>query len=194
MPDLTAELQRMADDAASSARSLPVDAVIEHGNRKHRRSIMWRSFGGLSVAVAAAAVLALTLLTPASHPANHPRFQLVAWTVAKLPNGNIRVRIVRLRHPAALQHKLRAEGVPASVVMLPPGPCRPFPASQALLNKVFPGAYRLKPPPGQVFVIRPSALPNGTGIQLAGSFHNHPGFDYVAAPTLVHASQRCTGS
>jgi hypothetical protein len=65
--------------------------------------------------------------------------------------------------------------------------------SQALLNKVFPGAYRLRPPPGQVFVIRPSVLPRGTGIQLAGSLHRIPGSGDVAAPMLVRAGRRCTG-
>jgi hypothetical protein len=195
MPDLTRELQRMADEAACAAQPLPLNAVFTHGTRTRRRSVMRRTFGGLSIAVAAAVVLAVTVLAPASRPATHHRgVQLVAWTVAKLPDGDIRVRIVRLRHPAALQRKLRADGVPASVVMLPPGPCRPYAASQVLLNKVFPGAYRLRPPPGQVFVIRPRALPSGTGIQLAGSFHHGPTFSYVAAPTLVHVSQRCTGS
>lgn len=196
MPDLTAELQRMADDAACRGRPLAADEVIRQGDRRRRRSIMRRSLGGLSVAgLVAAVVLAVTALAPASrHASHHPRVQLAAWTVARLPNGEIRVRISKLRDPAALQRKLRAEGVPASVVANPPGPCRRYPASSALLNRVFPGSYRLRPPPRDVIVIRPSALPSATGVQLAGSFNRPPASSGVAAPILVYASPRCTGS
>jgi hypothetical protein len=191
MPDLTGELQRLADDAARHARPLPADDVIRHGNRRRRRSTMWQALSGLS----AAGIVAAVVLVPASHqPRHHPPVQLAAWTVTKLPNGDIRVHIFKLRHPATLQRKLRAEGVPASVVTNPPGPCRRYPASRAVLNRVFPGSYRLRPPPGNVIVIHPSALPHGTGVQLAGSFHRPPAPGFVAAPILVHASPRCTQS
>jgi hypothetical protein len=43
-------------------------------------------------------------------------------------------------------------------------------------------------------VIRPSALPSGTGVQLAGSFQRSPREVAVAAPILVYASPQCTGS
>ena len=65
------------------------------------------------------------------------------------------------------------------------------PAGNALFNKVFPqdpGA------PANVIVIRPSALPSGTGVQLAGSFQSSPPEGSVAAPILVYASPQCTGS
>jgi hypothetical protein len=192
VPELTRELQRMADDAARLARPLAADEVIRRGDRRRRRFFLWRSAGGLSAAgIVAAVALAVTALGPAGQ---QPRAQLAAWTVAKLPNGEVSVRIVKLRDPAALQRKLRAEGIPASVVIHPPGPCRRYPASQALLDRVFPGSYRLAPPPGDVIVIRPSALPRGTGVQLAGSFHRAPRGGYVAAPILVYASPRCVAA
>ncbi len=55
----------------------------------------------------------MTALAPASH---HPRVQLTAWTVAKQADGDVTVSIFKLSDPAALQAKLRAEGVPASIV------------------------------------------------------------------------------
>jgi hypothetical protein len=86
-------------------------------------------------------------------------------------------------------------GIAASVVTSPPGPCRGYPASSALLHQVFPGSYRPgPPPPPTVIVIRPSALPSGTGVQLAGSFQRSPREVAVAAPILVYASPQCTGS
>ena len=142
-----------------------------------------------SLAVVAGAAVALTVLLPASHPASHqPGLQLTAWTVVKEPGGTIKVTIRELHNPAGLQHKLRADGVPASVTFYSgypyPSSCRAYPASQALINKVFPG-------PG--VSIRPSALPTGTGVDLIGDFSNpHGGIGVEVG--LVHASQRCTGS
>lgn len=157
-----------------------------------------------ALAVVAAVILAVTALVPASHQAgHHPKVQLVAWTVAKLPNGDVRVHIYELGHPAALQRKLRAEGIPASIVTRQPPvgaapPCRQYPASQALLNMVFPGAYQRPSPPPGVFVIRPSALPRGTGVQLAGGFRLSapPGGALARSfpPIMVYASPPCTGS
>ena len=94
-----------------------------------------------------------------------------------------------------MQRKLRAKGVPASNVTSPPGPRRQYLASSALLDKVFPGSRRLGPPPHpNVIVIRPSALPSGTGVQLAGSFQSSPPEVAVAVPILVYAGPQCTGS
>lgn len=172
----------------------PLEQIISRGRVVRTR----RRVPGLAgaLAVAAAAALAVTALAVPGHQQRHPAAaQLAAWTVVKLPDGDIRVSIVKLQHPAALQRKLRAEGVPASILTSPPGPCRPYPASSALLHKVFPGSYRPgPPPPPDVIVIHPSALPGGTGVQLAGSFDRSPPEDAVAAPILVYASPQCTGS
>ena len=175
-----------------------VERIVTRSRAVRARRRIPGSAGAL--AVVAAVVLAVIMLVPASHQTrSHPRIQLVAWTVVKLPNGDIRVHIFRLlRHPAALQRKLRSEGIPASIVTHRPGltaaaPCRQYPASQTLLNKVFPTSYRLRPPPWRgIIVIRPSALPSAVGVQLAGSLSR--GEVQIAAPILVHTSPHCTGS
>lgn len=151
------------------------------------------ALGLVAAGLVAAMIVAVIALLPASHPAGHRQHvQLAAWTVTKLANGSIRIRIRQLRHPAALQRKLRAEGVPASVISLSQhNPCQKYPASTALLDKVFPGSYRLAPPP-DVIVIRPSALPRHTGVQLAAAFGHREGA--IAAPIVVRASPQCTGS
>ena len=45
-----------------------------------------------------------------------PGMHLTAWTVDKRADGTVYVRINQLRDPGGLQRKLRADGVPASVV------------------------------------------------------------------------------
>ena len=49
-------------------------------------------------------------------PARHP---LAAWTVVKQADGKVSVTIRQFRDPAGLQRKLRADGVPASVIFNP---------------------------------------------------------------------------
>jgi hypothetical protein len=146
---------------------------------------------GIIATAVAAVVLGAGLsgvFRSASHQPRHSAHaQLAAWTVVKQADGNVTVTLRQLRDPAGLQSKLRAEGVPASVTFgghQNPA-CRPYPASAALLNMVFlrplapaqpnrklPHGHRL-PPPDQraaaVLVIHPSALPTGTGVQLAAN-------------------------
>jgi hypothetical protein len=136
----------------------------------------------------------VTALLPASHPARHqPGAQLTAWTVVEQPGGDVSVTIRELHDPAGLQRKLRAAGVPATVSFSAAHPypswCRAYPASRALLNKVFPehGVPALA-----AFVVRPSALPTGTGVYL--NDYSNP-YGYLGMTVgLVHASRRCTGS
>ncbi len=169
------------DDAACRARPLAADDVIRRGQRRHRRSIVGRSFCALSVAGAVAAVvLAMTALVPAGH---QPTAQLAAWTVVKQADGNISVTIRELKDPAGLQRTLRADGVPASVTLVSQQneACQPYPGGTPrhgvtpLLKRVFPVPYEnlsLTPPPAQptqgpppappsssIVVIDPSALP-----------------------------------
>jgi hypothetical protein len=172
----------------------PLEQIISRGRVVRTR----RRIPGVAatLAVIAAAALAVTALAGPGHQHHPAANRLVAWTVAKLADGDIRVQIFNLQqHPAALQRKLRAEGVPASVVTHAPGPCRPYPASSALLNKIFPSSYQPgPPPPPTVIVIRPSALPSSTGVQLAGSLDPSTSEGSVAVPILVYASSQCTGS
>jgi hypothetical protein len=214
--DLTEELQRIADDAACRARPLAADDVIRHGQRRHRRSIVGRSFCALSVAGAVAAVvLAMTALVPAGRPAGHqPTAQLAAWTVVKQADGNISVTIRELKDPAGLQRTLRADGVPASVTLVNQQneACQPYPGGTPrhgvtpLLKRVFPVPYEnlsLTPPPAQptqgpppappsssIVVIDPSALPGHAGVQIGVS----PNGKALLLPQVVYASLQCTGT
>jgi hypothetical protein len=214
--ELTEELQRMADDAAGAARPLTADDVIRQGQRRHRRAIVGRSFGALSVAgVVAAVVLALTALAPSGRPAGHqPTAQLAAWTVVRQADGNISVTIRELKDPAGLQRTLRADGIPASVTLVDQqNPAsQPYPGgtprqgATPLLKRVFPVPYRnlsLAPPRAQatqgpppappsesIVVIDPSALPGHAGVQIGVS----PNGRALLLPQVVHASLRCTGT
>jgi hypothetical protein len=174
----------------------PLDTIERHGRARRRQ----RRLAGLAGAavVAAGTVLAVTALLPASHPASHqPRVQLAAWTVTRQPGGIIQVTISELRDPAGLQARLRADGVPASVSFGngQQTACLPYPGggfrtsgNPALINSVFPSG-------GGSVNIRPSALPNGTGVLLAFLQRSQPGVPVIAIEVgVVQASQQCTGS
>lgn len=215
MLDLTEELQRIADDAAGAARPLAADDVIRRGQRRHRRSVVGRSFGALSVAgVAAAVVLGMTAPAPSSRTAGHPpTARLAAWTVVRQPDGNVFVTIRELKDPAGLQRTLRADGVPASVTLFDQQneACQPYPGGTPrqgvtpLLKRVFPVPYEnlsLAPPPAQatqgpppappgssIVVIDPSALPDHAGVQIGVS----PDGKALLLPQVVYAGPECTG-
>ena len=141
-------------------------AIITAGRARRRRQVT-----GLSTAGSAAiAVVALSLsgsfggtgrqvADATSHRPGRPaQARLMAWTVTKLADGNISIRINQFKDPAGLQSALRADGVPASVTFasqqnpachaypggtpasgsLPPSPLRP----SALLTQVFPEPYQ----------------------------------------------------
>ena len=146
-----------------------------------------------AVAVVAAAWLAVTWLLP-GHPATvQPGIRLTAWTVVKHADGTVYVRINQLRDPAGLQRKLRADGVPASVVFgnpvnVQPKPCQWYHGKVAgLLPKVVPS---IAPGPGHaILAIRPSALPAGAGVQIITMTN----LSRIGV-RLVATSQGCTGS
>jgi hypothetical protein len=158
--------------AAESLSTIPMPsapdtaAIITTGLARRRRRMT-----GLSVAgTAAVTVVALGLsgaFGVTSHqlpgatrhqPARLAHAQLTAWTVTKLADGNISVRINQFKDPAGLQSTLRADGVPASVTFasqrnpachpypggtpargsVPPLPLRP----STLLKQVFPRPYQ----------------------------------------------------
>jgi hypothetical protein len=176
-----------------------VDTIVRHGRARRRRHKL-SSLAGAAV-VAVGAVLAVTALLPASHPASHqPRVQLAAWTVTQQPGGIIHVTLRELRDPAGLQATLRADGVPASVSFGngQQTACLPYPGggfltsgNPTLISSVFP-PY---PGPGTAVSIRPSALPAGTGVLLAFLQRSQPGVPLIAIEAgVVQASQQCTGS
>jgi len=198
----------------------PVEEIVSRGRTARARRRIPALAGAL--AVAAATALAVSSLLPGTHQAASPQpaAQLAAWTVTKQAGGIIRVTIRELRNPAGLQSKLRADGVPASVTLIgQENPsCQRYPASPGLLHKVITRTFEVLPTPHQgppasmpdqplslvvVMLIHPSALPSGTGVQLATTFTLLPpvvangGVGNVAhgdvEQGLVYASAQCTG-
>jgi hypothetical protein len=197
----------------------PVEQITNRGRALRARRRIPVLAGAL--AVAAGAALAVTSLLPGTPQASHqPTAPLAAWTVAKQSDGTVRVTIRELSNPAGLQRKLRADGVPASVTLIgQQNPsCRPYRASRTLLDSVVTRTFEILPTvhhgpptglPGSVLnlviimKIHPSALPSGTGVQLASTFTLLPpvttngGTQRTArtgvAMGLVYASPQCTG-
>jgi hypothetical protein len=182
------ELITMVRDQRSNVpMTTPVEQIISRGRAVRTR----RRIPGIAGAVAGAAAVALAVaaVLPAGHQANRqPPMQLAAWTVVKHGDGTVVVTVRQLRDPAGLQRTLRADGVPATVTFFghEPRACQRYPLDQALMHRVF-GAN------GPPLVIRPSALPDGTGVQLS-PLHHTPGAPIALAAGLVHASPQCTGS
>lgn len=205
------DLMTVVRESFADVRSATAaDQIISRGRVVRARRRIPRLAGAL--AVAGGAALAAAMLVPGGHQAGQPGVQLAAWTVTRQADGTIRVTIRELRDPAGLQSKLRADGIPASVTLAgQENPsCRPYPASLALRNRVLsitpgvapsqhqgPAAGTSPPQPDLVLVfhINPSALPSGTGIQLATAFTPiSPGAaqEKVRAG-LVYATAQCTG-
>jgi hypothetical protein len=178
------------ESVAEVHTATPVEQILSRGRVVRAR----RRISALAAVLAAAAVAAVAVtVLPASHPAaNQPGVRLAAWTVARRPDGDITVTIRELYNPAGLQRELRADGVPAVVTFHAaqryPSSCQVYPASQALLSKVFPLDVR---DPSVGIMVRPSALPTGAAMYLNDS---SPHGDIRLQMGLVHASKRCTGS
>ena len=189
-----------------STPATPVNQIVKRSRAVRARRLMPGICAALAVAIGA--VLAVSLLTPASH---QPTASLAAWTVVKQADGTVRVIVREFRDPAGLQRRLRADGVPASVIFnpkLPRGapfrdlfrvknnPCQ-FRRGQGQLLKVVTGhPHRLREG-STISIIHPLALPSGAGIQFIAT----PSTGYVHSPDrfalgviLVQASPRCTGS
>jgi hypothetical protein len=197
---------------------IPVGEILDRGRRRQAR----RRHAGFAVAVGTSGGLALAAALLASGGAARSGAspaQLTAWTVSRQANGEIRVTIRELKDPAGLQRELRADGVPASVRFSgnQNRACRPYPASQAQLAQVYPVPYGVYPPgftqrgtwhqdafvsPGLVqrrllyAVIRPSALPSGTGVQITSFSSGLPQRWVRISSSLgvVYARTGCTGT
>jgi hypothetical protein len=210
------DLITMVRESFTDIRSAtPVEQIQRHGQAVRARRRIPLLTG--AAAVAAGAVLAVTALLPGGHQpvprsSAAPTAQLAAWTVTKQADGTIRVTVFELRDPAELQRQLHADGVPASVTLTgQENPsCRPYPASAALRKRVLSITFDIVPlthqgpPPSTsppepnlvlVFHINPSALPPGTGVQIATSFTPvRPGLAHSSIGSgLVYASPQCTG-
>jgi hypothetical protein len=165
--------------AADSLSRIPMPsapdtaAIITTGLARRRRRMTGLSIAGTAavtvVAVSLSGAFGSTNHRPAvatSHRPTHPAHaQLAAWTVTRLADGDISVKVNRFKNPAGLQSTLRADGVPASVTFAsqPNHACQPYPGGTVapgsapprpllptpLLEHVFPKPYQgLGPPPG----------------------------------------------
>lgn len=170
----------------------PAGAIISRARRRRLRQ-------GLNTVAAAviAAVAALAVLPGSGGHGTTPA-GLTAWTVITKPGGQLSVTIRELRDPAGLQHRLRADGVLATVRFTSrlPRPCHydRLPARQELrlLSEIFPQSSSAS---GQTaFTINPSAIPARTGLWInvgAPARHGPGSGDFTASWTLVSSSGRC---
>ncbi len=220
------ELSTMVRESVTDVHSTtPIAQIISRGRavRARRRTPALAGAG----AVVAGTALAVTTLVPSGHSGNPlVNARLAAWTVAKQANGDIDVTINQLKNPVGLQSTLRADGVPVNVSFngqSMTGSCQFYPMSNNVLNAVAktPSASRIEG--GTLFVINPSALPAGAGLdmEVGGITHNKLGQIVYIAPmnisvpsslppgtgvsvsqaigehalevTPVYASQQCTG-
>jgi hypothetical protein len=207
--ELEDELRRILARTAADFEGLDQarQRLLQHdyhprpGNRRLAACII---AGAAGVAV----VLGLGLsgvFGPDSHQPSHPAHaQLAAWTVIKEAGGRIFVKIRELRDPAALQRKLRADGVPASVVFHPGppvevvrpwrfvhfknNPCQEYSGGEDRAQNVMRG--------GSMYTgifLYPSAIPNGAGVQIVAT-RSAGGPPFPLFMWLVQASPQCTGS
>jgi hypothetical protein len=198
----------------------PVEQIISRGRTVRFR----RRVPGVAAAVGAAAVaVAVGVALPSGHPAvrppvgpppaasgsaSPPGVRLAAWTVTRQAGGSIKVTFRQATDPAGLQGTLRADGVPVSVTFAggQNTACQPFhvSASQAF----WPYGSRPGPLDGSgfidhpqsayatpyAFLIDPSALPAGAGLQIWTSGTPGAADNFQLHVTLVKTSLQCTGS
>jgi hypothetical protein len=212
-------LTEVHDSLSTVHLAIPASEIAARAHKRIRRRHQTVLAGAAGIAASAAIAAVALLPGSGTHHGGTGTAQLAAWTVAKQADGNISVTLRELRDPAGLQRTLRADGVPASVTFgghQNPA-CRPYPASTTRLSMVFqrpapawPGPHRKIFAPGHrfplpdlritVIVIHPSALPDGTGVQLAANElprqHDRPAVKVPVfnALDLVYASPQCTGS
>jgi len=199
----------------------PVEQIISRGRAvRVRRRV---SGVAAAVGAAAAAAVAVGVAFPAGHPAvrppavrspaasesaRPPGVRLAAWTVTRQAGGSIKVTFRQATDPAGLQQTLRADGVPVSVTFTGQQntACQPYHvrASQAFWpygSRPGPldGSGFINHPEGAyttpyAFVIDPSALPSGAGLQIWTSGTQGAADNFQLHVTLVKTSPQCTGS
>jgi hypothetical protein len=189
-------IEAMRESFTAVHSHTPVERIVRRGHAVRAR----RRIPGVAgaPAVVAGAAVAVTTLTPAGHqpgqpgqPGSIPGAHLTAWTVVRQADGDIAVTIRELRDPAGLQARLRADGLPVSVIFSgQPNPCQPYPFPS---GKIFTMA---REPQGWAMLIHPSAIPRGAGLQFTASSARAGSGSNVASISIgrVTASPACTGS
>ena len=186
-----------ARDALSVARmETPVEAILAKGrSRRYRRRLVQ-----LSAAVAASGALALGLATGigSGSPAPAPgTIRTAAFTLARNANGTASLTLNQdqVFDPAALQHALARDGIPALVQTGTYCTSTPAPPSSGVLSVQLPDGSpvprtgrRSPVPPDAVTVINPAAMPAGT--ELSFTYVNH---DRVLTGSLIYtAAHTCS--
>jgi hypothetical protein len=194
----------------------PVEQIISRGRSVRVR----RRVPGVAAAVGAvAAAVAVGVAFPASHPAvrppaasesaSPPSVRLAAWTVTRQAGGSIKVTFRQATDPAGLQQTLRADGVPVSVTFTGQQQNTACQAYHVSASQAF-WPYGSRPGPlngsgfinhperayttPYAFVIDPSALPAGAGLQIWTSGTPGAADNFQLHVTLVKTSPQCTGS
>jgi hypothetical protein len=231
--EMLATMRSSLTGIAESLTDVHLEQPVSTIHARARDHRLRRGLAGLAgVGTAGLALsLGLALAAGGSSGSRHPgnplaNARLAAWTVAKQANGDIDVTVRQLKNPAGLQSTLRADGVPVNVSFTGQsmtGSCQFYPMSNNVLNAVAktPSASRIEG--GTLFVINPSALPAGAGLdmEVGGITHNKLGYivynartnisvpssvppgtggsvsqaigEHALEVTPVYASQQCTG-
>jgi hypothetical protein len=211
--ELENELPRILARAAAGFEDLD-QARQRLLQRDYHPRLRNRRLGARIIAGAAGAALVIGLgvsgvVGSAGHQPSHPsshlgHARLAAWTVTKEADGSIFLKIRELGDPAALQRKLRADGVPASVVFHPGppvevvnpwrflqfknNPCQEYSGGEGRAQNVVRGGSPLT---GMFLYL--SAIPDGAGVQIVAT-RNGGGSPFPLFEWLVQASPQCTGS
>jgi hypothetical protein len=199
----------------------PMEQIISRGRTvRVRRRV---PAVAAAVGAAAAVAVAVGVAFPAGHPAvkppvagppvasgsaSPPSVRLAAWTVTRQAGGSIKVTFRQATDPAGLQQTLRADGVPVSVTFTgqQDTACQPYHVSAG--QAFWPYGSRPGPLDGSgfinhpegayttpyAFVIDPSALPSGAGLQIWTSGTPGAADNFELHVTLVKTSPQCTGS
>jgi hypothetical protein len=196
----------------------PVEQIISRGRAVRVRRLV----PGVAAAAAVAAGVAAGVAFPAGHPAIRPpagapsasesasphSVRLAAWTVTRQAGSSIKVTFRRATDPAGLQQTLRKDGVPVSVTFAgrQNTACQPYHVGGG--QAFWPYGSRPGPLDGSgfinhpggaystpyAFVIDPSALPSGAGLQIWTSGTPGAADTFQLHVTLVKTSPQCTGS
>lgn len=209
---------RQLAQATDGRRRSPLRGMAGTGSAgRPRRLRRLAVAGGLSLAVAAGTVAAQAFQPGAVHPhGNTGPARLAAWTVARRPDGVLRIYMRQLRDPAGLRALLRKDGVPSKIEFVHhpiqattsqdviPRSCKPLrltdEANTKLQEKIFPFVGT---PPNKagvsnevpwILAIRPSAIPAGVGMFWQVWLVKGASGPFVWNLDLVQTGPRCTGS
>jgi|HubBroStandDraft_5_1064220.scaffolds.fasta_scaffold38249_2 hypothetical protein len=191
MPELTSELQRMADDAAGQARPLAAAEIIRQGDRRRRRSRTRRSLGGLSAAGVVGAGVALGLGLTGSAPAHATgTIRTAAFTLVRNATGTATLTINNnvIFEPATLQSDLAQDGIQAKVTAGSFCSSDPIPAGISQVISV----PAVQPGEAPTVTINPTAMPPGTELSFGNFQLANGGKTFVAL--IDSGSYTCTST